>query len=79
MASKVSKVDAFMLVGGSVVGAGLALLLAPCSGTKSRKKIVHFGKMMSKKSDSIFRDLSDSVSGFADTISEKTVSVLHRR
>jgi gas vesicle protein len=79
MAYKVRKADALMLVGGSVVGAGLALLLAPYSGTKSRKKIVHLGKVVSKKSDRALRDFSDSVSGIADTISEKAVSVLHIR
>ena len=50
MAHKVSNSVA-ILVGGSVVGASLALLFAPFSGTKSRKKLADFGKAIRGKSD----------------------------
>ncbi len=69
--------DALMLVGGSVVGAGVALLLAPQSGAKSRKEIVRFGKTVSKKSERMFRDFSDGVTDFAETIGGKT-NFLHK-
>ena len=67
--------DALMLVGGSVVGAGLALLLAPQSGKSCRKEIARFGKNVSKQSDKIMR----SFSSFADTVSGMTSGVGHRR
>ncbi|OGU07049.1 MAG: hypothetical protein A2075_19485 [Geobacteraceae bacterium GWC2_58_44] len=63
--------DVFMLVGGSVLGAGLALLFAPYSGAKSRKKMARFGKSMSNKSDKMMR----SFTGFADTVGGKASKV----
>jgi gas vesicle protein len=76
MAQKVNnfKADALMLVGGGVVGAGLALLFAPYSGIKSRKKLVRFGKSMSNKSDRAIRNLSN----FADTMGEKAGGMLRK-
>lgn len=75
MAHKVGNTmaDALMLVGGGVVGAGLALLFAPYSGTKSRKKLARFGKTVSNKSDRMMRDITD----FADTMGGKANKVLH--
>ena len=67
--------DALMLVGGGVVGAGLALLFAPYSGTKSRKKLVRFGRSMSNKSERMISDLTS----FADTMGGKASKILHLR
>lgn len=67
--------DAIMLVGGGVVGAGLALLLAPQSGRKSRKEIVRFGRSMSRQGDKVMRNLSD----FAESVSGMTTGMLHKR
>ena len=80
MAQKVSNAmaDTLMLVGGGVVGAGLALLFAPCAGTKSRKRIAHFGKSMSKKSDRALRDLTETVNDFAETVSGKASGLMHK-
>lgn len=80
MSSKVNNtvVDALMLVGGSVVGAGLALLFAPQSGAKCRRDITRFSKTVGKKGDRLMRDINESVSGFADTVSGKTSAILHR-
>jgi gas vesicle protein len=71
--------DAFMLVGGSVVGAGLALLLAPQSGKKSRTKIARFGRSMGRKGDKVIRNFADNMSEFAGTVGERTVGMLHKR
>lgn len=75
MAQKASNMmtDALMLVGGSVIGAGLALLFAPYKGVKTRKKVMRFGNQMSKKSDRMMRSISD----FADTWSGKASKVAH--
>ena len=64
--------DALMLVGGGVLGAGLALLFAPHSGVKSRKKMRRFGRTMSDKSDKLMRNfnyLADMVGGQASKVS----------
>lgn len=58
-----------MLLGGTVLGAGLALLYAPQSGVKSRKQVRKFGKQMSNRSDRMLRNLADfseMVSGSAN-------------
>lgn len=80
MTHKVSNIteDALMMVGGTVVGAGLALLFAPQTGAKCRKEMVRFGKTVSKKSDKAFRHFTDSVSDFADAIGGKSGGIFHR-
>ena len=70
--------DALMLVGGSVVGAGLALLFAPQSGAKSRKELVRFGKTVSRKSEKVYRDFTDGVTEFADMVGGKAGGIMHR-
>ena len=70
--------DALMLVGGSVVGAGLALLFAPQSGTKCRRDLARLGRSVSKKSERIFHDFTDGVSEFAGTVGGKTGGILHK-
>ena len=71
--------DALMLVGGGVVGAGLALLLAPQSGKKSRTEIARFRRSMGRKGDSIIRHFADNMSGFADAVGGKAAGMLNKR
>jgi gas vesicle protein len=72
------KGSGFLLFGG-LLGAGLALLYAPYSGVKSRKKMFRFGKVMSKRSDKAFRNFSDMMSDWGDTFSSigRKRSMLH--
>lgn len=84
MARKISNTmtDALMLVGGSVVGAGVALLFAPCSGAKSRRNIARFSKTVTKKGENAIHTFNDSVSDFADTMSsmgKKASGLMGRR
>ena len=65
--------DALMLVGGGILGAGLALLFAPYSGEKSRKKIKKFGRIVGNRSDKMMRGVSD----FADTVGGRASKVVH--
>lgn len=70
-----------LLLGGGILGAGLALLYAPYNGVKSRKKVMKFGKSMSKMSDRTLRNFNDTVSDFADmmgTFSKRANAMLHR-
>lgn len=69
--------DALMLIGGGVVGAGVALLLAPRSGRETRKEIVRFGKTLGSKSDKAIHDFADNITDFADTVGEKGAAILH--
>lgn len=63
--------ETLMLVGGGILGAGLALLFAPYSGEKSRKKMRRFGKTVSNRSDRMMRSISD----FADTVGGRASKV----
>jgi gas vesicle protein len=71
--------DALFLVGGSVVGAGLALLLAPQSGKKSRREISRFSRSVSKQGDKVIRNISESMSDFAERVNGVTAGMMHRR
>lgn len=69
--------DALFLVGGGVIGAGLALLFAPHSGRETRREIVRFGNKLESKSDKAIHEFADSVLDFADTVGDKAVDILH--
>lgn len=70
--------DAFMLVGGGVLGAGMALLLAPQSGKKSRREITRFGRTVGRQGDKVIRNISESVSVFAERVGGMS-ALLHKR
>jgi len=71
--------DALMVFGGGVVGAGLALLLAPQSGKKSRKEITRFSRSVSRQGDKVIRNISESMSDFAERVGGMTAGVMHKR
>jgi gas vesicle protein len=81
MARKISTglTESLFLVGGGVVGAGLALLLAPQSGKKSRRDISRLSRSVSKQSDKVIRNISESMSDFAERVGGMTGSMLHKR
>ena len=81
MARKIntSMTEALMLFGGGVVGAGLALLLAPQSGKKSRRDISRLTRSVSKQSDRVIRNISESMSDFAERVNGMTTGMLHKR
>ena len=57
---KAGSVAISFLVGG-IVGAGVALLLAPEPGRKTRKKIVHFAGDVKEKAEGSFEGVKDRV------------------
>ncbi len=60
--------DALMLLGGGIVGAGLALLLAPQSGRKTRNEITRFGKTIGRNGEKAVRDVADRMGKTATDI-----------
>ncbi len=61
---------AFLAVG-SVIGAGAALLFAPQSGTKTRRDLLHFGKLARNRSERILLDLGRKTSRMVESFSER--------
>lgn len=71
-----------MLLGGGMLGAGIGLLFAPCSGAKSRKKMIKMGRTVSDRSDRLMRDISGRMEDLADTMasmSGKASKMMHLR
>lgn len=59
MANKAEKY--FFVVFGSLVGAGVALLFAPQSGTKTRRQIVRYGKKAGTRAQRFVGDIGESL------------------
>jgi gas vesicle protein len=72
MESRNEKLNGVLLfAAGSLIGAAVALLLAPQSGKKTRRDIVHLGKMAKAKSEQIQLEMRHAVDNLVDDISEK--------
>lgn len=69
---------ALLVLAGGIVGAGLALLLAPQSGQRTRKDIVRYAKKTKNRANEAVDDLSATVSDLVDTIGDKTDDLLDK-
>lgn len=67
---------ALLIFAGGVIGAGLALLFAPQSGTRTRKDILRYSKKARNKADEVVDDLAANVSNLVEIIGEKTDDLL---
>jgi gas vesicle protein len=75
--NKIAAAALFVLAGG-VLGAGLALLFAPQSGSKTRKDIGRYSRKVRNRADEAVDDLTANVSTLVDTIGEKTEDLLEK-
>lgn len=69
---------ALLIFAGGVVGAGLALLFAPQSGSKTRKDIYRYSKKARNRADEVVDDLAANVSNLVEAIGEKTDDLLEK-
>jgi gas vesicle protein len=69
---------ALLILAGGIVGAGVALLLAPQSGQRTRKDIVRYAKRTKNRANDAVDDLSATVSDLVDTIGDKTDDLLEK-
>lgn len=69
---------ALLIFAGGVVGAGLALLFAPQSGSRTRKDIYRYSKKARNRADEVVDDLAANVSNLVDAIGEKTDDLLEK-
>ncbi len=67
-----------LFVAGSLLGAGLALLLARQSGRRTRREIVHLEKMAKGKSEQIQLEMCHAIENLVEDISEKVQEGMDR-
>ncbi|MDD2853242.1 MAG: YtxH domain-containing protein [Desulfuromonadaceae bacterium] len=69
---------ALLIFAGGVIGAGLTLLFAPQSGSRTRKDILRYSKKVGHRADEVVDDLAANVSNLVETIGEKTDDLLEK-
>ncbi len=72
------RLGTIMLIAGGIVGAGLALLYAPQSGSQTRRQMARCARKVRNEAEETFRDTAQSISGMVDELTEKTSDLLDR-
>ena len=67
-----------LLAAGAILGAGVALLLAPQSGKDTRKDIVRYAKKARNGAGGVVEDFADTVSGMVDAVGDKAEDILDK-
>ena len=67
-----------LMLAGGIVGAGVALLLAPQSGQRTRKDILRYAKKTKNRAGDVVDDLADTVSDLVDSLGDKTDVLLDK-
>lgn len=67
-----------LLLTGALIGAGVALLLAPQSGRATRSDITRYARKTRRKVSRAVDDLAGNVTELVDRIGEKSEEILHR-
>jgi gas vesicle protein len=74
----VNKNTAAVLITGALLGAGIALLVAPQSGRKTRRDIRHFAETVGNKAEAARLALQHSIDTIIDDVEEKLQDGLAR-
>lgn len=69
---------ALWLGAGAVVGAGVALLLAPRSGKETRRGIARFAKKAGRGAEEIVEEFSGAVADMVDAVGKEAGGILDR-
>ncbi len=69
--------DSLKVIGGGILGAGLALLLAPQSGRKTRKDIVRYAKTVGGRTDKTVHQFSEKMDEYVDAVGHDVSELLH--
>ncbi|HEX9079820.1 MAG TPA: YtxH domain-containing protein [Desulfuromonadaceae bacterium] len=67
---------ALTFAGGGILGAGVALLLAPRSGRKTRKGLIRFASTVGSKTERTANELVSTLTDLAATVEKKTSGLL---
>jgi gas vesicle protein len=63
-----------LLTAGTILGAGVALALAPQSGKDTRRDIFRYGKKARKEAE----DFADTVTGMVDAVGDRAEDILDK-
>ncbi|HJV64524.1 MAG TPA: YtxH domain-containing protein [Geomonas sp.] len=69
--------DVFKIVVGGLIGAGIALLLAPQTGKKARKSLACYAKNFSNKANEAANEFAETLSDFVDSAGDRAAELLH--
>jgi gas vesicle protein len=69
---------ALLVVAGAILGAGVALLVAPQSGRDTRRNITRYARKTSRKLEGVAGDVAERVAEMADAVEEKAEELLEK-
>lgn len=69
---------ALLVLAGGIIGAGLALLLAPQSGKKTRREISRYAKKVKTRAGEAVDELGDNINDLVETIGDKTDELVEK-
>ena len=69
---------ALLLVAGGIIGAGMALLMAPQSGQRTRRDISRYAKRVKSRADEAVDDLKDNINDLVEAIGDKTEDLVEK-
>lgn len=67
-----------LFAAGAILGAGIALLVAPKSGKDTRKYIVRYAKKARNGAEGVVDEFTDIVSGMVDAVGEGAEDILDK-
>jgi gas vesicle protein len=67
-----------LLTAGALLGAGVALLLAPQSGRDTRKEIARYVKKAGRRAEGVVGEFTEVVTGMVDAVGEKAEGILEQ-
>ena len=69
---------ALLLLAGAILGAGMALLVAPQSGRQTRRDITRYARKTGRKLEGVAGEVAGSIAGMADAVEEKAEEILEK-
>jgi len=67
---------ALLVLAGAILGAGVALLIAPQSGKETRRDIARYGRKARRKAEGVVGEVAERVYDLADAVEEKAEELL---
>jgi gas vesicle protein len=69
---------ALLVLAGAILGAGVALLVAPQSGKETRRDITKYARKTRRKVEGVAGEVAESVADLADMVEEKAEELLDK-